>query len=84
MKYRIIGLVGIVCCVILAKLAWVYLSGGEGLMRNVWRNAALGALVPLTFYSLVMLFGKPKSESSPSASELSRNGNEEISDNQGQ
>jgi Na+/serine symporter len=62
MKRRIGGLIGLALCVVLAYLIWENLSGGQGLMRNVWRNAALAALAPWVIYSLVLLFGSPKKQ----------------------
>lgn len=59
-KRRIGGLIGLALCVVLAYLIWENLSGGQGLMRNVWRNAALAALAPSVIYSLVLLFRSSK------------------------
>jgi hypothetical protein len=57
MKRRLFGLLGIVGSAALAYLIWMWLSGGEGLMRNVWRNTALAAILPLPLYSLGLLLG---------------------------
>lgn len=62
MRQRILGLVGIIVCGVVAYLAWKYLSGGQGLMRNVARNAVLTGMIPGALYSLRLLFGSSRKQ----------------------
>jgi hypothetical protein len=56
---RIQGLIGVIITSILGYLAWISLGGGTGLMTNVVRNMALGALAIPFLYSLLCLLGDP-------------------------
>jgi len=74
MSRRMLGLIGLVVTVILAPLAWVFLAGGKGAMHNVWRNTALGALIPWAIYSLVLLLRSTPGKSPSTKSETQGDG----------
>ena len=56
------GLIGVVITSVLGFLAWIGLGGGSGVMTNVVRNAALGALAIPFLYSVLCLLAPLQGE----------------------
>ncbi len=67
MKRRIIGLIGLIVCMLIASFIWQNISGGEGLTKNLLRNGLIAMLIPGLIYCLGQLFGKDKSQAKKSS-----------------